>query len=909
MQYRFWLPLLLLLPTAPVTADYWEKIPHWIEYHCEVKSDGNVYAGSWVAWDLMDGADKYFSDSSCIWYDLEHGATDNFRALGGCGPCGEPDCPTWEGNMAQELRRRQGCFEIWAHFPEGKLELEKIAEFDPGVTRYAAKPGETVNYRLIYRNPTDHLIADAVLVERLPPHVDYVAGGNPQTDGSIRWQLGPVAPGGEGEVYFRVKIAEDLPMEITEVLNLAVIWPDPEEPEPPDEDDPTTTDNEKVPVLGCDQLLTGTVQGDVQVTEPDAGQAATLHAMDVLQGGEHLTLGDGVALFRHTLASGELTIDGGGFTFTPCNQLDDAVLSQMVLDSGSHLFHRVSGILGGGEFIAVKGQWLALRIHEGAYRFTNDGSRETVTVSTGEVTLVDPEGNTHTLRAGETFSWPDSTPRQASGPPHLVSVTPSPDHSSPYNPGGSTFGLIPFTYRFDQPVTALGAASSFYFGKTNQIYAFFGTLDELTALDYIRTQWNDDKTELTVNVVWNVWRQNHDGSPVPGDFIALLHLVDVEGEGGTTATIGHALPIYLTGGGSSSGINIDHDHFHFWGSQAYPYELEKLTTPPGPLPEGLALASPIYHFTNGGLPDERQLTLSHNTRQAVPEADQGGGLYLWRDGQWQMVAQGTHATWSPDEAEVTVAQLYDPNLLEPARITEITPSGLHRSAAPDTPLVIRAQAPLGLDMGLTKVRLGDELILSHDPRFPDQLDPDGRWQLSEADGVSVLSYTPEGWPACAVIEGSVTLAGPYGGTDRQSFSFQTRIDSDTDDDGDGMPNCWEEANGIDPDGDDAQGDPDGDLFPNFWEYLLGTHPASSRSRPATPRCEGGAATLDDASLADDAAALFAMQSIDTGDDRRLEAGHILMLEAPEIRFGKGFAVSRGAELLVKAGRPGCVISD
>jgi hypothetical protein len=51
----------------------------------------------------------------------------------------------------------------------------------------------------------------------------------------------------------------------------------------------------------------------------------------------------------------------------------------------------------------------------------------------------------------------------------------------------------------------------------------------------------------------------------------------------------------------------------------------------------------------------------------------------------------------------------------------------------------------------------------------------------------------------------------------------------SDRDGDGMPDAWETAHGLDPDVNDAAFDVDGDTMPNRDEFIAGTHPQDSQS--------------------------------------------------------------------------------
>ncbi len=75
--------------------------------------------------------------------------------------------------------------------------------------------------------------------------------------------------------------------------------------------------------------------------------------------------------------------------------------------------------------------------------------------------------------------------------------------------------------------------------------------------------------------------------------------------------------------------------------------------------------------------------------------------------------------------------------------------------------------------------------------------------------------TRAGWPHAATLVGGATLV--------QSLDAPIDIDG-VDTDGDGIPDGWETANGLNPDVDDAGLDPDNDGLSNIDEYLAGTNP-------------------------------------------------------------------------------------
>jgi hypothetical protein len=145
-------------------------------------------------------------------------------------------------------------------------------------------------------------------------------------------------------------------------------------------------------------------------------------------------------------------------------------------------------------------------------------------------------------------------------------------------------------------------------------------------------------------------------------------------------------------------------------------------------------------------------------------------------------------------------------------------------------------------------------------------DPDGDFSTNEAeetadtDPTSRFSYPdsdlddlPDGWEVHFFAEPGDTLGqtlarqGTFDDADDDDFVNLVEYDAETDPtdpqstpdtDGDGLPNSWEIANGLDPDDNGStnvdngtDGDPDGDGASNFREFQFGTDPQDENDTP------------------------------------------------------------------------------
>ncbi len=108
--------------------------------------------------------------------------------------------------------------------------------------------------------------------------------------------------------------------------------------------------------------------------------------------------------------------------------------------------------------------------------------------------------------------------------------------------------------------------------------------------------------------------------------------------------------------------------------------------------------------------------------------------------------------------------------------------------------------------------------------------------------------------------GTVTIGGNAGTSNDNMYTLI--VDARADSDGDGMPDHWETANGLDPSGPtDASADPDGDGLTNLQEYQSDTDPNTANTSDTQPLAQPDQATLEK-----DTSTVIAVLANDSGLD-------------------------------------------
>jgi hypothetical protein len=109
----------------------------------------------------------------------------------------------------------------------------------------------------------------------------------------------------------------------------------------------------------------------------------------------------------------------------------------------------------------------------------------------------------------------------------------------------------------------------------------------------------------------------------------------------------------------------------------------------------------------------------------------------------------------------------------------------------------------------------------------------GAIPLGSAETVhELVDIAVDGEAVRPLLPGSVYLALSQAGRAKAHRVDLVLGGTPVDSDGDGLPDLWETAFGLNPDGNDANGDPDGDGLSNLQEYGRGTDPQADNRIPA-----------------------------------------------------------------------------
>jgi len=769
----FVLTLVLLVPAQ--AADTSVRIPHWMNFHCQNSSPTYYGYGCDVYWSPVEGASGYYVKTFLGWtIDQWFNHPNHVRGVGGGstnGTCGDEQSQSAQ----KECLGYDPFFEVYAVFPggSGNLKIDKVRTGKQGFV----VPGQQVEFKIQYKNVGTGTIDEAIITDSIPPYLTWVAGGQPQPDGTIQWSISNIAPGKGGFVTLVLKIDSDIPPSIANIYNMVVSTPPPGAPSPPPNKDPKGfSPPEGAAVSHCDYLVSQGSSGDsLWINSPDITTYQPLKMLDEIKNHDAVSVTGGYASFKHTVATGQLVVSNGGFTMTTCEDLTvtPKVLSHIDLTGTGSVQHSVSGIMNSAEMVEVKGKYLTVQIHEGSYTLSAEGVRETVTVGSGKVVAIDPRRGKHTLTAGKSYSWPVSKTNTVG--PRLVSTSPADKTSINWE----SFSV---TYTFDQPVVSIGPGSRFGISKNfSATQGFSGTLAELAASGAISFTWNANKDALTINISQSAGIDNS----LEGLFLS-LHLAEVVGNTYTTAALDKALSLFLVR--EATGMQVLYaDRFQYATDVpvAHRMSLKVLDALPGPPPKGFYQVSPAYHFAiTYDYADQVKtwVYLAGATRAFLPKTTTGLGIYRWNGHGWEMVCEGCENSFDgrgyPFEWFGTIDGIKDKEftavlfskMIEPQapKITSMKPAP--GKILPTSPLVIKVKALLGIDQRLTEVFINGVQQYSYDPGS----DSAPNWTIEESNGVTTMTLSNhDAWPKGKVLKGTVKVYGRYGlMTASGTFSFR-----------------------------------------------------------------------------------------------------------------------------------------